>query len=65
MKTPKCLMEPPQGWIDPHGLGRAAKAAAIQASHFREARRPDATAAVAEFGRALNLAAAKEGVSSR
>ena len=21
MKTPKYLMEPPQGWIDPHGLG--------------------------------------------
>ena len=53
-------MEPPTGWVDPHGLDRAAKAAAVQASYLRKEGRPDAALAVAEFGRALKAAAAKE-----
>ena len=61
MKKPKYLMEPPAGWVDPHGLDRAAKAGLIQASHFRKEGRLVAALAVAEFGRALKAAAAKDG----
>ena len=61
MKKPKYLMEPPVGWVDPHGLDRAAKAASIQASYLRKEGRLDAALAVAEFSCALKAAAAKDG----
>ena len=54
-------MEPPPGWVDPHGFDRAAKAALIQASYLRKEGRLDTALAVAEFGRALKAAAAKDG----